>query len=282
MHSNLSWYKPAEQVVTGTDTFRINSQRPQGLKGGVNASLPVEVGHVLKAGTLLTRSGGVLVPHNGFTEKQELVFDADITGTATKKVVFTIAGLTITTTSNILYLEELFLLFKDAKPGDTGAALLTAYNAASSSDIFDSVSGTLGDWYVLRDLANKTLLFVSSSYQTNVSNLTFTLVDTAASPVDLSSHVTSTNIPLSTATIDGILVHPTNTVSAQKSVSVWMEAEMYSNILSLHVEPESETETIGGAYPDLLSTGIFNFAQLQTVLLQTEFQVWQALSPLVS
>lgn len=282
MHSNLSWHKPAEQVVTGTDTFRINSQRPQGLKGGINASLPVEVGHVLKAGTLLTRSGGVLVPHTGFTEKQELVFDADITGTATKKVVFTIAGLTITTTSNILYLDELFLLFKDAKPGDTGAALLTAYNAASSSDIFDSVSGTLGAWYVLRNLTNKTLLFVSSSYQTNVSNLTFTLVDTAASPVDLSSHVTSTNIPLSTATIDGILVHPTNTVSAQKNVSVWMEAEMYSNILSLHVEPESETETIGGAYPDLLSTGIFNFAQLQTVLLQTEFQVWQALSPLVS
>jgi len=282
MHSNLSWHKPAEQVVVSTDSFRINSQRPQGLKDGVNASLPVEVGHVLKAGTLLTRVGGVLSPHTGFTEKQKLVFDADITGTTAEQVVFTIAGLTITTTDNILYLADLFLLFKDAKPGDTGAALLAAYNAASADNIFATVSGTLGAWYVLRDLANKTLLFVSSSYQTNVTNLTFTLVDTAGSPVDLASHVTSTNIPLSTANIDGILVHPTNTVSAQKNVSVWLKAEMYSNILALHTEPESETDTIGGAYPDLLSMGIFNFAQLQTVLLQTKFQVWQALSPLVS
>ena len=278
MHANLLRNIPLD-VISASDTeIRTNTNLRKGLKCGKNASLPVAQGHVLKAGTLLTRSNGILTPHTGFAEQQKLVFDADITGTTAKKVVFTIAGLTITTTGNILYLSTLFALLKDAKPGDTGAALL----AASGVTGLDSVSGTLGAWYVMLDTANRTILFVSSSYQTNVSNLTFTLVDTAASPVDLSSHVTSTNIPLSASTIEGILVNPVNTTSAEKNVPVYTEADFYENILSLWVEPDSETELIGGAKPDFVASGIFTFAQLTVNFMQTEFSAYQTSTPLAS
>lgn len=278
MHVNLLRNVPKAAISASTTEIRSNINIRRGLKCGKNASLPVAQGHVLKAGTLLTKSAGILTPHTGFSEQQKLVFDADIIGTAAKKVVFTIAGLTITTTSNILLLSTLFTLLKDAKPGDTGAALL----AASGVTGLDSVAGTLGAWYTMLDTVNRTILFVSSAYQTNVGNLTFTLVDTAGSPVDLSSHVTSTNIPLSSADIHGILVNPVNTVSAQKSVPVYTEADFYENILALWVEPDSETDLIDGAVPDLLASGLFSFAHVTVNFLQTEFNAYQAFDSMAS
>lgn len=273
MNKAFKWNaKPTATTLAGFDTStRFND--PIGVRCGSTLSLPIASGQVLKAGTLLTKSGPSLIKLPSCAESTSFVFDADITGTSAKKVVWTVAGLTITSATNILYLSDLFLLLSGAEAGTTGAALLAAYTAAGGTG-FTSVAGTLTGYHVLTDATNKKFLFVSSSFQTNVSDLTFTLVDTASSPVDLSSHVTAATVAFSSSIVHGILAVDIDTTSGAASGAVYEDGEFYSNFITLAQEPA--VDSVGSAKASLYASGIYTFQQLAFVLAGTEFDVIEA------
>lgn len=276
MNTNLKWNRRPSLVSVNTagDEATLNSSNPKGIKTGKEVSLTVASGFVLKKGTLLTASssGNTLTPHTGFSETCKWVLDGDIVPTATKNTVLAVAGVTLTFTGTMT-VANLMAVLKDAKPGDTGASL-----AAKGTSV--SGSGTLAGWYPILDTANKTILWVNSTSFTNATDLTFTLVDTAASPVDLSSHVTATTTAFSTAPIVGILARDVNTVSAAVKCPVFKELKAFADVLALSVEPDEETVLIDAAKPTILCAGLFSFEQLQLRLLNTEFKIKQALSTL--
>lgn len=273
MNKAFKWNaKLSAAVAAGFDAaLRFND--PIGVICGHTVSLPIASGQVLKAGTLLTKSGPSLVKLPSCAESTSFVFDADITGTSAKKVVWTVAGLTITSATNILYLADLFLLLSGAEAGTTGAALLATYTAAGGSG-FTSVAGTLTGYHVLGDLTNKKLLFVSSSFQTNVSDLTSTLVDTASSPVDLSSHVTTATVAFSSSIVHGVLAMDIDTTSGAASAAVFEDGKFYDNYFTLAQEPE--VDVVGSAKASLYASGIYTIQQLNLVLTGTEFDVIEA------
>lgn len=248
---------------------------PEGVIDGKTQGLVIPSGYVLKKGTLLKKnSTGAFVPVEGGYEKNTLALSGDVTGTATKKVVLTIAGLTITTTSNVLAVNKLFALLRDVKAGMTGTAILAAYTAAGLTG-FDSVTGTLTGYNIVTDEANKTLLFVARSYLTDVSNLSFTCVDTAASPVNLASSFTLTNLPLyANEWTSAILAVDVDTTSADKQVACYIEGTFYDNFIKLVAFPDEET--VNSVPVTRLAVGALDYYDLVRLLVGTAFDVRQS------
>jgi hypothetical protein len=177
-----------------------------------------------------------------------LTFDTDaLTATATKVVQLVIAGITLSSVDEILNLSSILTFFAAATPGATAASILTASGLTGTV----TASGTFDNWHTLVDTANKSLMFVSSRLGVNESTLTFTLADTASSPVDLSSHAAIVNTALSSAVVHGILATDADTTGAIKSVPVYTEAEFYADFPALFVEPDSEDFMVNGELPDM-------------------------------
>ena len=279
MNTSLKWnQKPLPSAETATG-FRLNMSDPIGIICGKNERLPIEAGHKLKAGTLLTRSGAVLIPHAGFCESNVLTFDtAALTATATKVVRLVIAGITLSSVDEILNIADILKFFSFATPAATAASILTASGLTGTV----TATGTFGNWYTLVDSANKSLMFVSSRLGVNETALSFTLADTASSPVDLSSHADIVNTALSNAVVHGILATDTDTTAGIKSVPVFTEAEFYSDFPALFVEPDSETAMVNGELPDMKAMGLYNFEALSSVFLGTKFECYNSLSPLAA
>jgi hypothetical protein len=278
MNTSLKWNqkpKPSSEIAGG---FRLDTGNPLGIMCGEHQRLPLEAGHKLKAGTLLTLSGAVLIPHAGFCERNVLTFDtAALTATPTKVVQLVIAGITLSSVGEVLNLSSILTFFSAATPGATAASIL----AASGLTGVVTASGTFGTWYTLTDTANKSLMFVSSRLGVNETALSFTLADTAAVPVDLSSHASITNTALSSAVVHGVLATEADTTSGIMSVPTYTKAEFYSDFPALFVEPDSEDLMVNGALPDMLAMGLYNFEALSSVFLGTKFEVYNSLSPLV-
>jgi len=279
MNTALKWNqkpKPTSEIAGG---FRLDMNNPIGIICGQHELLPIEADHKLKAGTLLTRSGAVLVPHSGFCESNVLTFDTDaLTATATKVVQLVIAGITLSSVDEILNLSSILTFFAAATPGATAASILTASGLTGTV----TASGTFDNWHTLVDTANKSLMFVSSRLGVNESTLTFTLADTASSPVDLSSHAAIVNTALSSAVVHGILATDADTTGAIKSVPVYTEAEFYADFPALFVEPDSEDFMVNGELPDMAAMGLYNFEALSSAFLGTRFECYNSLSSLVS
>lgn len=263
---------PGSAVAAGFDAaIRMNDV--QGVLCGHTQSMLLASGQVLKKGTLLAKSGGALVKIPSLVETTSLTLDGDITGTTTKHVVLTVAGLTITTTSNILYASDLCSLLNGAEAGTTGASLLGAFNDAGGAS-FSSVSGTLTGYHVLVDATNNKLLFVSTTFQAGVSDLTFTCVDTASSPVDLSSHITAATTAFSSPNVVGVLAVDANGTDGSTNYAVFTEGRFYNNFFQLAQEPA--IDTITGTEGTLFATGIYTHAQLVFALAGTEIEVVDA------
>ena len=276
MNSQLTWNQPLTPVDSAdTSAIVFNMNQSEGYFKAEEKSLTVANGYVLKAGTPLVEStGGVLLPHTGYSEQQKWVLDGDIVPTATKDTVLTVAGITLTFTGTMT-VAKLMKVLKGAKPGQTGATIV-----ANSGQTGVAGSGTLAGWYPIVDTSRNTVLWVASTFNTNVTNLSFTLVDTAASPVNLASHVTATTVSISSAKVVGILVNPVNTVSAAKRVPVFTCMKGYANMINMATEPDSETATIDGALPEAYALGIFTQEQLNLCLMNTEFELVNSFSAL--
>lgn len=263
---------PSVAAEAGFDAaIRMNDV--QGVLCGRTQSMPLAAGQVLKKGTLLSKSGASLVKIPSLAETTSLTLDADITGTTAKLVVLTVAGLTITSTSNILYVSDLCLLLDGAEAGTTGAALLATFTAAGGTGI-SAVSGTLTGYHVLVDEANRKLLFVSTSFQAGVTDLTFTCEDTASTPVDLSSHITEATVAFSSPTIVAVLAIDADTTSGADSYAVFTEGRFYNNYLQLAQEPA--VDTVNGVRGTLFASGIYTHEQLAFALAGTEIEVVDA------
>jgi len=276
MHTNLLWNKVADlsSVSSDSETITLTSGVPKGIIKGCEIAAKVASGFKLKKGTLLTVSSSAaeLTPHTGFAETYTWVLDGTVTPTATEDTVLTVAGVTLTFTG-AMTVANLFAVLNGAKPGDTGATL-----AAKGTSV--AGTGTLAGWYPLTDATNLTILWVSSTSGVNVSALTFTLVDTAGSPVDLSSHVTATNTAFSSSPVSAILATDVDTTSTAKTCPVFKELKAYADQVVLFSEPDTETETVYGLVPTMLATGLFSYEQLALRLLNTEFEIKQSLTSL--
>ena len=191
-------------------------------------------GQVLKAGTFLQRSvTGKLTAHSGMVEKALVTF-ADI---ASAKTVI-LGGLTFTSTAACPK-ADLVAAFSNLYAGMT-AAQANALNPVTTGSF---TSGTLGAWATIKSSTANAVSFVSTTNQTNVTDLADT------------GNGSGTTIVVSAATIPfvppvGILVEDVDASSADTKaayfteVSLWAEACKWFNDPALDVVTKSDLSTV--------------------------------------
>jgi len=216
--TNGGWTQYADNVRP-KKYFRADDRYTQ---TGVIAS-----GQVLKAGTFLQNNvDGKLSAHSGMVEKALVTFADELTA---KTLI--IGGLTFTTTAACPK-ADLVKAFSNLYAGMTAAQANTLNPVTTGS----FTSGTLGAWATIKSSTANAVSFVSTTNQTNVTDLAATGTGTAATVT-----VIATTIPFNKPI--GILLNDVNASSADTKAEYFTEVSMWADAIKWYNDPALDAVT---------------------------------------
>ena len=185
-------------------------------------------GHVLKKDTLLeSDANGKLIPHSGMVEKALVTF-ADILGS--KTVI--LGGLTFSSTTAVAK-AVLVNAFKNLTAGMT-AAQANALNPVTGGSF---TSGTLGNWNVLKSSTADSVVFYSTTPNTNVTDLA-----DSGNGSGTTISITGINSPLKK--IAGALAFDVDASGGDITLDYITEATYWDTAPVWYNNPDSDTITL--------------------------------------
>lgn len=235
-------------------------------KGGTpRTTRPVKIasGQVLKAWTILeTDANGECVAHSGMNEKALVTLPTKIDATETQ----IIAGLTFTATVQVNQAD----LVK-AWSGLTAGMTSTQANALNPVTGGSFTSGTLTGYDTYKSSTANSVLFVSTTPNAGVTDLTVTGTGDASTVT-----VTSVNAPLKN--VAGILCKDVDASGGAISASAYVEATIFDEALVWKNNPASDTITLSdlttkavtdyvtGATTDSLKRKLFETSNINIII----------------
>lgn len=203
-----------------------------GAEGYSTKPLTIKAGQILKKHSFVeTDASGLGVAHSGMCEKALLTFSA---GVAAAKTII-IAGLTFTTTG-IMSAADVVKAFSGLTDGITAADA----NAANPVVGGSFTAGALTGYHTFKSSTTNSVLFVSTSANTNVADL----ADAGNSTV---TSVTITAFPNPQKKIAGVLLMDVDASAGDVDTTVYTEASFWANAIVWEADASDTIEMPDGS-----------------------------------
>lgn len=225
-------------------------------------------GQVLKAGTPVeSNTVGKSIAHSGMNEKALVTFPTKVD---TGETVI-IAGLTFTAGSKATTSQaELVAAWKGLTAGMTASQANAAKTTETSAAIGTFTSGTLTGYNTYKSSTTGSVLFVSTTPNAGVTDLTVTGTGDA-------STVAVTAVSYPNKPIQGILVYDVDASAGDVDTSIYIEADFWDTYIVWENNPDTDyilseigtqvpvTDYVSGATSNLLKKKFFENARDITV-----------------